>query len=67
MAKAENFSVIGKRVQRVEGFDKVTGISQYIADIFLPGMLVGKALRSASLRTFRSKLSSMVWLPVQGC
>ncbi len=46
MAKAENFSVVGKRVQRVEGFDKVTGASEYIADIFLPGMLVGKVLRS---------------------
>ena len=46
MAKAENFSVVGKRVQRVEGFDKVTGDSEYIADIYLPGMLVGKVLRS---------------------
>jgi len=46
MSKAENLSVVGKRVQRVEGFDKVTGVSQYIADIFLPGMLVGKVLRS---------------------
>src|SRR3954466_914946 len=46
MAKAENFSVVGKRVQRVEGFDKVTGDSQFIADIYLPGMLVGKVLRS---------------------
>ena len=46
MSKAEKFSVVGKRVQRVEGFDKVTGDSAYIADIYLPGMLVGKVLRS---------------------
>jgi CO/xanthine dehydrogenase Mo-binding subunit len=46
MAKAEKFSVVGRRVQRVEGFDKVTGESQFIADVFLPGMLVGKILRS---------------------
>jgi CO/xanthine dehydrogenase Mo-binding subunit len=46
MAKVEKFSVVGKRVQRIEGFDKVTGDSQFIADIFLPGMLVGKILRS---------------------
>ena len=46
MSKSEKFSVIGQRVQRVEGFDKVTGDSQYIADICLPGMLVGKVLRS---------------------
>src|ERR687887_1583284 len=46
MAKAEKFSVIGQRVQRVEGYDKVTGESKYVADIQLPGMLVGKVLRS---------------------
>src|SRR2546427_239335 len=46
MAKAEKFSVVGQRVQRVDGFDKVTGESKYIADIILPGMPVGKILRS---------------------
>jgi len=46
MAKAESFSVVGKRVQRVEGFDKVSGEAEFIADIYLPGMLVGKVLRS---------------------
>ena len=46
MAKAEKFSVVGQRVQRVEGFEKVTGDSKFIADIYLPGMLVGKVLRS---------------------
>ena len=42
MAKAEKFSVVGKRVQRFEGFDKVTGTSQFVADIQLPGELIGK-------------------------
>jgi len=46
MAKTENFSVVGKRIQRVEGYEKVTGESKYIADIALPGMLIGKILRS---------------------
>ena len=46
MSKSENFSVVGKRVQRVEGFDKVTGDSKFIADIHLPGMLTGRILRS---------------------
>jgi len=46
MAKTEKFSVVGQRVQRVDGFDKVTGESKYIADIILPGMLLGKILRS---------------------
>src|SRR4249920_917188 len=46
MAKAEKFSVVGQRVQRVEGFDKVTGESKFIADIQLPGTLIGRVLRS---------------------
>ena len=46
MSKAEKFSVVGQRVQRVEGFDKVTGESKFIADIQLPGTLIGRVLRS---------------------
>ena len=46
MAKAEKYSVVGHRVQRVEGFDKVTGESKFIADIQLPGTLIGRVLRS---------------------
>ena len=46
MAKAEKFSVVGQRVQRIEGFDKVTGESKFIADIQLPGTLIGRVLRS---------------------
>ena len=46
MAKVENFSVVGKHVQRVEGYEKVTGESKFIADIALPGMLIGRVLRS---------------------
>jgi 4-hydroxybenzoyl-CoA reductase alpha subunit len=46
MAKAEPYSVVGQRVLRVEGFDKVTGAAKYVADIKLPGMLYGKILRS---------------------
>jgi len=46
VAKSQQYSVIGQRVQRIEGFEKVTGDSKFIADVFLPGMLVGKVLRS---------------------
>lgn len=42
----EEFSVIGKRLPRVEGYDKVTGRASYVADIKLPNMLYGKVLRS---------------------
>jgi 4-hydroxybenzoyl-CoA reductase alpha subunit len=47
MAKAEKqFSVVGQRVNRVEGYDKVTGEANYVADIKLPGLLFGRILRS---------------------
>lgn len=46
MAKAEKFSVVGQRVNRVEGYDKVTGEARYVADLDLPGVLIGRVLRS---------------------
>jgi CO/xanthine dehydrogenase Mo-binding subunit len=64
MAKAEKFSVVGRRVQRVEGFDKVTGDSKFIADVFLPNMLVGKVLRSpfphARIRSINTRKAEKV-------
>ncbi len=46
MAKPETFSVVGQKVNRFEGYEKVTGETRYVADIVLPGMLTGKILRS---------------------
>lgn len=46
MARAQKFSVVGQRVTRVEGYDKVTGEARYVADVMLPNMLSGKILRS---------------------
>jgi len=46
MAKAEKFAVVGQKVDRFEGYDKVTGSADYVADIALPGMLTGRILRS---------------------
>jgi CO/xanthine dehydrogenase Mo-binding subunit len=40
------FRVVGQRIGRVEGPDKVTGRAPYTADILLPGALWGKVLRS---------------------
>lgn len=40
------FSVIGKRVPRVDAREIVTGQATYTSDISLPGMLTGKILRS---------------------
>jgi carbon-monoxide dehydrogenase large subunit len=44
MAKAQ--SVIGARVARVEGVEKVSGQALYAADVQIPGTLWGKILRS---------------------
>jgi len=44
MAKSQ--SVIGARVGRVEGVEKVSGEAQYAADVSFPGALWGKIVRS---------------------
>lgn len=45
MAK-EHFNVIGKRHERIEAFEKVTGQMKYTGDLKFPGMLHMKILRS---------------------
>jgi 4-hydroxybenzoyl-CoA reductase subunit alpha len=40
------YSVIGTRVHRVDGPEKVTGNAKYTFDLVLPNMLYGKVLRS---------------------
>ncbi|MBU4009757.1 MAG: molybdopterin-dependent oxidoreductase, partial [Proteobacteria bacterium] len=42
----KKYSVIGKRLPRVDGIIKAKGEAQYTADISLPGLLYGKILRS---------------------
>ena len=37
---------VGKRLPRPDGVDKVTGRAKYGADMYLPGMLYGRTLRS---------------------
>ncbi len=39
-------SVLGKNYPRVDAADKVSGRSQYAGDVYLPGMLVCKVLKS---------------------
>src|SRR5436853_5394536 len=41
-----SYTTIGQPTPRVEGQAKVTGATQYTADVLLPGTLWGKALRS---------------------
>ncbi len=40
------YSVLGKRLPRIDALDKVTGRAMYSADIMLPEMLYGKVLPS---------------------
>ena len=42
----KEFKVIGQRVTRPDGVDKVTGRAKYGADAFAPGQLIGLVLRS---------------------
>jgi len=46
MSETREFKYVGKRYIRPDGFDKVTGRASFGADLFLPGMLWGKVLRS---------------------
>jgi xanthine dehydrogenase molybdenum-binding subunit len=43
---AEDLSVVGKRLPRPDGADKVTGAVRFVGDIKLPGLLIGRVLRS---------------------
>src|SRR3989442_4189276 len=38
--------IIGKPIGRVDGIEKVSGEARYSADVALPGLIWGKALRS---------------------
>lgn len=44
--KADKLSYVGQRVPRKDGPEKVTGRAKYTGDIHLPGMLIGRILRS---------------------
>jgi CO/xanthine dehydrogenase Mo-binding subunit len=43
---ARELDVVGQRVRRVDGVEKVDGTGRYIADLVLPRMLHGAVLRS---------------------
>jgi len=43
---SQEFSVVGKRITQPDAAAKATGTAIYASDIKLPGMLVGKVLRS---------------------
>jgi xanthine dehydrogenase molybdenum-binding subunit len=43
----KKLNVVGKSVRKVDSVDKVTGAAKYTSDIYLPGMLIAKLLRSS--------------------
>ena len=42
----KEFKVIGRKVERVDAFERLIGEAKYASDIYLPGMLYTKILRS---------------------
>lgn len=42
----ENYSIIGHSVPQIDAKDKVRGMTEFVSDLRLPGMLYGKILRS---------------------
>lgn len=46
MSEARSFKVVGKSMLRADGLAKVTGHARFAADVGLPGLLIGKILRS---------------------
>ncbi|NUM80686.1 molybdopterin-dependent oxidoreductase [bacterium] len=42
----DNFSIIGNRLPKIEGFEKANGSALFTDDLVLPNMLIGKILRS---------------------
>lgn len=42
----DEYSVIGKRLPRIDALEKATGKAEYLGDLKMPGMLYGKILRS---------------------
>ncbi len=59
------FSVIGQSVPRIDGWAKATGSAMYTDDLSLPGMLIGKLLRSphAHARILSIDVSKALALP----
>ena len=43
---SEKFKIIGKRQPRVDAWERVSGKAKYASDVYLPGMLYARILRS---------------------
>ncbi len=43
---AKELTIVGKRHPKIDGWERVSGKAEYASDIYPPGMLYGKILRS---------------------
>ncbi|MCK4579494.1 MAG: molybdopterin-dependent oxidoreductase [Candidatus Marinimicrobia bacterium] len=64
--KSQKYKWIGKRTIRPDGVDKVTGRANFGADLMLPGMLVGKVLRSPHAHAGIKHIDTTRALALQG-
>ncbi len=62
----KQFKVIGTRVRRPDGIDKVTGRAKYGADAFAPGQLIGLVLRSPHAHARIKKIDTSKAEKLQG-
>ena len=61
-----DFKVVGTRMPRPDGVDKVTGRAMYGADITVPGMLTGLVLRSPHAHATIDKIDASKALALPG-
>jgi CO/xanthine dehydrogenase Mo-binding subunit len=58
--------VVGKGVSRIDGSAKVTGSAKYTHDVFLPGMLYGRFLRSPYAHAMVKRIDASEALKIPG-
>lgn len=51
------FDVVGKPVNRIDAYEKVTGKAKYVGDMKVPGMLYGKIFRSTKAHAIVKSLN----------
>jgi len=66
VSEARDYKVIGTRVVRPDGVDKVTGRANFGADFSLPGMLYGKVLRSPHAHARIKKIDTDAAAKIEG-
>jgi len=60
------YSIIGKSVRKIEGWQKVSGTAKYTDDLNLPGMIYGRVLRSDLPHAVLNSISCNEALKIKG-